>query len=785
MFADQPGQWDCEVTSSPDRTFNYGHTDDAALSDFFSRPIKIYSADWVVGTSFVARLDPWSLFFENKRVINRINNYNLLRCKLKIKIVINGTAFHYGRIMVSYLPLYPFDGVSSTRTGVSADLVEFSQRPHVFLNPTYSQGASMSLPFFYHKNWISIPESRWNEMGILYMDDFGILKHANGADSPVNVSVFAHAEDVIISVPTTINTSSLTNQSADEYGKPIISRPATSVAAAMGMLSSAPVIGPYARATEMIATTVASIASAFGYSRPTVITDPTHMRPLTYGNLTNTDAADTSFKTSLDSKQELTVDSRTVGLSGNDEMSIKSIATRSSYLTSIAWATTNIAEDHLFSVYVTPALYTNYNNELHMTALDFAANPFKYWRGTIKYRFQIVCSSFHKGRIKIVYDPGTMAASTSEYNIAYTRIVDISQETDFEIDVGWGNERSYLSLRNITDLFPCYSNTILSLDRDQTNGTLSVFVVNDLTTPSTLTNNDIYINVYVSGCDDIEFAVPTDAVLGNLSYFSNQSGNGQMCDDCPDYAPVLDTIAEDSVYEETNKVFFGESIRSFRNCLKRYQYHSALAQSTSQSTTDYYSVFTSQNFPLYPGLATNGIHLSGTTPCNIVHNTLLHYLTPAYTGLRGSIRYKIRPMNTAALSVGNWTVYRSDDEYVQWTETLADFQVPATYTQSQFAAQNLRAYHSLWNGSVVTAAAGAVPALEYELVHYDNQRFMGAKNILLSANDISPGKYCNTVVTQVRGTSAFDILSRMVSVGEDFTLFFYTGPPIAYAYNLL
>jgi len=785
MFSDPLGQWDCNITSNPDKTFDAGHIEDASLGDFFGRPVKVFSDVWNVGSAFSARFDPWTLFFTNKRVINRINNYNLLRCKLKLKFVINGSAFHYGRLLVSYLPLAFCDTVSDSRTGVAADLTEYSQRPHIFLDPTYSQGGSMTLPFFYYKNWINIPESKWDEMGVIFIDDFNYLKHANGADSSVTISVFAHAEDVIVTVPTTVDSTSLVNQTDDEYGKPIISRSATSVASAMGMLREVPVIGPYARATGMVANTVAAIASAFGYSRPNVITDPMQMRTATFGNVSNTDAPEISFKTSLDSKQELTIDSRTVGLSGQDEMTIASVATRPAFLASIPWAISNIAEDHLFSVRVSPILYTLYTDGgIHMTALCFAANPFKYWRGTLRYRFQIVCSSFHKGRLKFVYDPGTMAASVSEYNTVYTRIVDITEETDFTMEIGWGNEKSYLEVDNIVGFPTPYSLTILPLDRVHTNGTLSIFVVNELTTPSTLTNNDIYINIFVSGADNIEFAVPHDLAIKDLSYFSNQSGNDTMCDNCPDYSPTLDTIAEDVTSEATNHVFFGETIKSFRNCLKRYQFHSAVAFSTVQSTTDYYVKFTSQNFPIYVGITPTGVHDSVPT-ANIVHNTLLNYLTPAYVAMRGSIRYKVRTLTGTASAIDTYTVVRSNEEYVAWQTDLGVYQLPSTYTQAQFAAQHLRVYPSMWNAAVITASAGALPALEYELVHYDNNRFLGAKNITLEANEISPGKYCNEFITTIRGASAYDILNRFVSVGEDFSLFFFTGAPVAYAYSVL
>jgi hypothetical protein len=118
---------------------------------------------------------------------------------------------------------------------------------------------------------------------------------------------------------------STTMNSGDEYGKGIISAPASAIAKAAGMLEAIPMIAPYARATEMVATKVGQIAALFGYSRPAVISDIVLQKPSPTGNLANVDAADAVNRLTLDSKQELTIDSRTVGLDGSDQMTIDSI----------------------------------------------------------------------------------------------------------------------------------------------------------------------------------------------------------------------------------------------------------------------------------------------------------------------------------------------------------------------------------------------------------------------------------------------------------------------------
>ena len=244
------------------------------------------------------------------------------------------SGFHYGRALMGYNPWSAVDDLTVTRDFLEVDMVQLSQKPKVFINPTTNSGGEMLLPFFYNKNYVSLPQLEYRDLGEMYLKSFDILRHANGGDDPVNMTVFAWAEDVTLAMPTSAYTvqsgKRMQMNSGDEYGKGIISSTASAIADAAGALADAPVIGPYARATEMCARTGADVASHFGYSRPPVISDIQLYKPNPTGNLANTDAADAVNRLTLDSKQELTVDSRTVGLDGTDHMDIKSIVTRES-----------------------------------------------------------------------------------------------------------------------------------------------------------------------------------------------------------------------------------------------------------------------------------------------------------------------------------------------------------------------------------------------------------------------------------------------------------------------
>jgi hypothetical protein len=456
-FRDQLPAYTYNVDSEMDPTRMLQDTNDATLENFFNRPIKIAEIEWGTGATLGVDIDPWDLYFNNTRVVNRINNYNLLRAKLRLKVVINGNGFLYGRVLCAYLPLADYDAITETASLVPEDLVQASQWPHIFLDPTTSTGGEMVLPFFYHKNYLSIPDADWTDMGQLYFRTLNTLIHANGATDQVTISVFAWAEDVSLSVLTSVDTSTLQPQMGEESEideankKGMISGPATAVAKMSNALSVVPAIKPYALATATVAENVAKVAKQFGYCRPPETKNPSPMRVFPTSSLAVTNVPDTAAKLSVDDKQELSIDPRIAGLGASDPMAIKEIAKRESYLTKFEWAQNTTPETLLWNARISPVTWAESSlspKSFHFPACAMAAMPFKYWTGSMKFRFQVVCSAFHKGRLKIVYDPNYFGAMSggrfSEYNVNYTEVIDIADTQDFTIEIGNGQPYTLL-----------------------------------------------------------------------------------------------------------------------------------------------------------------------------------------------------------------------------------------------------------------------------------------------------------------------------------------------------
>lgn len=802
-FSDQTPQWDYSVDSQPDQTFKVCDTNDAQLENFFSRPIKTQSYSWGIGGNLFEVFNPWEDFFQNPRVINRISNYKLLRCKLKVRIILNGNGFHYGRILASYLPLHGIDGFTRDREFVSRDMVASSQRPHVFLDPTTSQGGNLTLPFVWWDNALDVTRADWTAMGKVTLRAMQALKHANGATDSVVISVFVWAEDVSLSIPTANVPGALTPQGGgemmspqggDEYGNGAISRPANVISKMAGALSSIPMLKPYSLATQMAADSVSTMASLFGFSRPIEITPVHSYKPVYLGNMANTNVSDTSQKLTLDVKQETTIDPRVMGLAGTDEMSILSIAQRESYVTKFIWGTADPTESLLWTTEVTPVTWDEYDSEIHMPACCFATLPFKRWRGTMKYRFQIVASAYHKGRLKISYDPSYPL--TNEYNTNYLHIIDLAKERDFTVSVGWGHEKSIVEHRSpMVDSVP-FSETPLGADPlDLANGILSVYVVNELTVPNSTVNNDIGINVFVSVGDDFEVFDPDSSIIQDLTWFNPpnpealkpQGGEGThpdadltQAEDEPIKMAVSENLAQPLQVDHTLRVFYGDPVVSFRQCLKRYNYHSAVT--LTDIGNRYFLRIVKGNFPFYRGYAPGGINSTDdpnpSTPYNYSKMTLINYITPAFTCRRGGIRWKY--MRTAGNSneTNMMALTRLPDNFVGYSQVETELLPLLTSNPDQRVRQAAQLESHFWDGGIATSV-NHNPVLEAELPYYTHYRFSPAKGSNWTTGHAH--NQFHALTTSWDASSADTaIIHSFVSTAEDFTLNLFTGAPVAF-----
>lgn len=776
------------IESVCDETRCEQDTTDLGLEKFLARPVKIATYQWGVGSVFSQSIDPWTAFFENKRVGNRISNYNLLRVdRMKIKVVINGNPFLYGRVMVNYRPYEVYD--ESWLPTSDAKFVQKSQMPKIFLDPTTSQGGEMSLPFFFHRNYLNVPDGDWSQLGVLEFDLLNLLRHANDTSESVTISVFAWVEGVSMSVLTGVNASGLIAQAGEETdeanSKGFISGPATSVAKLARSLTTVPGIGKFAMATDVTSTAIAGMAKVFGYSRPNLTAEPHRFIGRTTGNLAVGTLPVNEEKITLDDKQELSIDPRISGIGPEDTMNILTIAKKESYLCRFGWAESSPPETLLYNLRVSPMLYASEGaspKAYCLPALATAAMPFEFWTGTINFRFQVVCSAFHKGRLKLVYDPQYLPSDT-EYNVQSLEIIDISEKNDFTVSISLGQDRTLLDV-NFDSINDGHAASRFVSFGSGSNGVLGVYVVNELTTPNAVVPNDVEVNVFVSAGDDFEVFVPGDGI--EQFVFTPQAGvenpameNGESSDKNAPEQMMSQSIGLSSVENRNlHTVFVGESVKSFRTLLKRFVYHTSLICGTTPTPT-YTRFYGIRNImPYLRGNVPGAVDVAPVGTYNQCNTLLMHWLILAHTGWRGSIRHKLVPQEVRS-GIGQIMIARENrtGQYLY----VVDPAVTASSVPNgryDYVSDLVPSYFSSGSTGAAISNFPDHHALSFETPFYSPYRFVPGKRQDYTSSDgnwmSAWSYYVTTLVSDITKVLHY------VAVGEDFQCYFWTGLPAVF-----
>lgn len=783
-FRDGSEQWNTAFADAYDSTRDVTYHEDVPLAEFFARPVKVAAFTWATSdvTPFYQAVDPWSLFINNTRVANRMSNFQNFSGNLHVKFVINGNSFLYGRLMAEYFPLKAYDlnsAVGGTAASDINNVVQASQRLHIFLDPCESQAGELTLPFIWFYDKISLPAGEFANLGQLYIRQLQALKHANAATGSVNITMFVWATNVKLSIPTTFNISGLTAQGGkfDEYGTGPISGLASAVSKAAGSLTRIPYIGKYAKATSMITSSMGQVAALFGFSKPAIIGDYTDVRPTYVSRLATVDGGDNVGKLTLDSKQELTIDPSVVGLSGADELSITAIACKESYLTQFPWTVARVPNDMLFSILVRPP-FSYLANRWYLPAVTYASLPFKYWRGSLIYRFQIVASGYHKGRILIVYDPYNQQAA--ETNIQYSKIVDLADERDFTFEVGWGQPNAWADVPTLSVTNPYRTTTPWSAVGPTNNGAITVYVLNELTVPNSTVNNDISINVFVSGCGDFKVAVPDETQIatlvplpssvpqsGTFEEVATENKNAPRNEDAKETFAMCEPLAD-----ATDLVYMGESFTSFRQLMKRYTLYTILSTVvpvTGGTASTYISM---PDFPPNRGYSAYGMTSATLGGINPAFTSMLNYLGMAYLGYRGGVRWKVLIEDSVQqlqypTSVSRLTVLNS---YVTpWLTTVAD----VSSTTYAYIKNRMNNSDSMLAGAHATV--NRQPVLEFETPFYHKRRFSSTRNLgakaAFAADDLSHRISTRTF------TGNTQVFTFLVGAAEDSTFVGFQGAP--------
>lgn len=787
-FKDGAAGYTCAVSSQPDPTTTYGVNEESDYRSWLARPVVFNSSHWDIGTDFSTNLKVWD-FFKLPRVANRINNFKGFRAKLHVKILLNGGPFYHGRLLAYYKPLEAdlttWGSVEDYNDNTASDLVRNSQLPHIHLDSTDSLGGTFELPFFAPRTGTDFLTADFGEITIRSINS---LEHANGAVAPdgVTITTMVWATDVQVIGPTSSNIAGLQAQSGkgtyDEYEKDgVVSKPATVIASIADRLATAPVIGAYARATSIVATAGAAVARMFGFSRPIQTSDYAVVVPEYGGNLAVCNTTDYTPSTAVDVKNEVVIDPRTTGLSGVDELDISSIAAKESYLGSYDWTHTLQPGDNIMAIPCNPGKMYLFegnldNGYIQPTSVCWLSQMFRYYTGSLTFRFMVASSSVHKGRLLVRWDAEGFTAPFSDLSAAQTRVVDIAHERDFTFTVHWGVTTPWLECDRVTPTgnpIQTLVSTGTQVSDGTDNGMLEVAVFNQLTSPST-DDSAVQINLFVSSSDlrlrdpDLN---PALEPFGLPSVFVPQSGQASYAaveEENPTSgepnAPAEDEFNAGGSMLPLDAIHFGESIPSLRLLLKRYVTVADFTLSTEQVDGSVEMTFT--DIPMVPWNRSNPNYALAAGYDG--RRNFIAFIRSAFYGMRGSMRHKLFALSDSSLQ------HRQIHALTREFDVVPPNGVTNKYQSNSFSMDSLSIPG--WGDSGVVIQPTEDQFIASCSLPYQNKFKFSCARDNSGRGQLQSLRYWRTM--QSDGFKTENALMRhMVAAGEDFNLFFYGGPP--------
>jgi hypothetical protein len=435
------------------------------------------------------------------------------RCKhVMLHFQLTASRFYQGRAIVAFLPsqrvgtsiteLYPVERLASVQ--------------HAFLDPANGTVVDFKIPFNYYKGYLDLTNG--DTLGQIYIKVFNKLQAATLAATTVEIKTFMSIEGSEFKIPRSGGTSFRTLEARRDQGDWAVleTRAQSGFVANLGRDMGAEVdkIAESLIPVHMLT----DILSSFGLDKPALGTNPIIQTHKDHQYMSPARTIEQLDKMLMDPAAQQLTDAEHFA-SDMDEMDIKFLVTKPTFLRTVNWSVTNTVGDILTSQIVDPTHPIIRHTPEYATAvyipvlMSLISNDFTYWRGGIRFIFDVVASAFHEGRLDVTFHPTSMVppldyrTAMSQYAASYTIR---NGKNCFEIvcpflsDTPWKQVWHGETMATSTE-----DNTVRFTDYCV--GVLALRVSVGLKAPNTVANN-VDINIFMAAGEDFE--LNTQTMLG-------------------------------------------------------------------------------------------------------------------------------------------------------------------------------------------------------------------------------------------------------------------------------
>lgn len=728
-------------------------TDAAGLKEFLARPLLIKTVSWntthVVDTNlFGAALSPEGEYLALNPVRRKVSDYKYIRGKFVVRAVVNGCPHSYGRLQLVNIPMLGNDVNdratansvwSQTRFLFPTTSQTYAMDP-VMISPTAAGSYEMILPTETVTGWIEIATTSPSPLGtsgaqghLYYVLVGSPLRSVTSLAAPaVTINFYGYWEDVELAV-------SLSRVQSELKPEGIFSKPASILAKSLDVLGGIPQLKPYTTPFAAAAKMGSRMLANMGLSKPGILETYQPTMNQFSSTMAYTTGREAVLKSSMDPKCAVPVDAITAGVGTDKDMDLAFITSKPGLVGTVEWATTAATGTKLVEVPVNPqnyfpvsaAVYGTTPTGLSFAPVGYVSGAFQFWTGDLIYTFHIPCTAFHRGSLRIFFDPNgnSPARESDTINPLQQVLIDLDGPKTVDFCVPWSSQYSFKTLTVTNSYGPSFCN-----------GTFYIVVNGPLETIGSTEN--VQIQYTVRAGPSFELARPQEPFTGSYKYYSDLEIQSAPC--------LTDTSSSDQI-----ALCFGEKTVSLRDLLKRKNFMEL--RSLTFATTAAISYEVLAFIPLYirPRAYVHDTEILGVGSSHFTHFQIL------YAAMRGGVRQIIR-----------WYPLDSTPQDAFSRQFAMGY---FSGTGVQAVGQN--PFAELSSGAVV-ADVRQHPYLEVEIPFISTSKVVKASYVTLESNTASPQlAVASGYIGAASGTGSTEIM-RGICAADDFSLCRFINVPI-------
>lgn len=455
--------------------FSFSQPDLQDLKEYFARPRLISRGNVPFGSrAAVVRMDVNQTTVPTwfPQMYNRLSGVYAIRFTMCFRVQVAATAFHQGLLALNWQYQVntgePGFYVRSDQSGSCTNL------PHVRMDLGEHTMCELSVPFMFKSEYWTVKADTTisNIYGLVSLNTILPLIAVSGL-APPTYEFYAYMTDLElfgadVNASTAITLQGGRRVSVQSKEEPAIFSSTLSKAAQVARFVSdkLPMLSGMAGPTSWMLDIASGAAKAFGYSRP-MLQDPIlRICKTTYVSEGNVDVPASGFVVGPMQSNSLAFDG-VFGGTDVDEMALKYVLSQYCQACVGTLSTTDIHAKVVYASLVSPSFfwfrapptapYCNISipissaagtNAVIPTGLMWWSSMFRYWRGSIVFRFSFAKTKFHGGRYLVSYDPaqdmvdfGNTAASGPEVvgglvqPYGYSLLIDLKDQNEFEFTV--------------------------------------------------------------------------------------------------------------------------------------------------------------------------------------------------------------------------------------------------------------------------------------------------------------------------------------------------------------